>query len=95
MNIMLKHDKGMTKKTKVGFSWTTLFFGFFTALFRNDRKWAIIMFLLAMFSFGLSWLVFPFIYNKIYIKRLLKKGYYPADDETKSILTTKKILVPA
>jgi len=50
------------------------------------------MFLLAMFTFGLSWLIFPFIYNRIYIKKLLKKGFYPADDESKDILVAKKML---
>ena len=92
MQVTLKNDKGMTKKAKVGFSWTTLFFGFFTPLFRNDRLWTDIMFLLAMFTFGLSWLIFPFIYNRIYIKKLLKKGFYPADDESKDILVAKKML---
>ena len=35
---------------------------------------------------------FPFIYNRIYIKKLLKKGFYPADDESKDILVAKKML---
>ena len=66
---------GQTKEAPVGFSWTVLLFGFFPPLFRGDWKWAIIMFLLALLSWGLSSLVFMFTYNKLYIKDLIRAGY--------------------
>jgi len=66
---------GQIKEAPVGFSWTVLFFGFFPPLFRGDWKWAIIMFLLAMLTFGLSGFVFMFIYNKFYIKDLIGSGF--------------------
>ena len=76
MIINLKHSQtGITRQVKLGFSWTTLFFGCFPALFRGDVKWAAVMFLVAFPAFGLSWFVFPFIYNKIFIREQLEKGY--------------------
>lgn len=58
-----------------GFSWTTLFFGFFVPLFRGDILWALLMVGAAFISAGISVIIFPFFYNKMYIDSLLKKGY--------------------
>ncbi|WP_068669430.1 hypothetical protein [Thermosulfurimonas dismutans] len=67
------------KEAPIGFSWTMLFFEVFVPLFRGDWKWAIISFLLAIITGGLSWFVFPFIYNKLYIKELIKKRFKAVD----------------
>ena len=66
---------GLVKEAPVGFSWTTFFFGFFPAVFRGDVKWAILMIIAAICTFGLSGFVFCFIYNKLYITGLVEKGY--------------------
>lgn len=63
------------KEAPVGFSWTTLFFGFFVPLLRKDLKWFAIMLIAQIFTLGISVLVFPFIYNKLYIKSLISEGY--------------------
>ncbi|MBV0892918.1 hypothetical protein KTN05_13805 [Paracoccus sp. Z118] len=66
---------GRLKQAPVGFSWTTLLFGFFPALIRGHYVGAIIMVVIAFFTMGLSSLVFAFIYNKMYVKHLLGEGF--------------------
>ena len=100
MRVRLQNEAGIVKEVKLGFSWTTFFFGFFPALFRGDLKWAAIMFIAAVaigaitLGFG-GWIpgiVFSFIYNKIYIKELLEKGYRPADQSDQSALESSGIV---
>jgi len=72
--VVLKNpDTEEVKQALVGFSWTTLFFSGFVALMRGDIKWCVIQ-LVASFS-GVSLLIFPFIYNKLFIKELIAKGF--------------------
>lgn len=78
-------NTGHIKEAPVGFSWTVLFFGFFPPLFRGDWKWGIIVFLLALITWGLSNLVFMFIYNKLYIKDLIGSGFKAKSVETGTI----------
>ncbi|WP_077306474.1 hypothetical protein [Terribacillus halophilus] len=100
MKAVLKNSGGLTKQVKVGFSWTTFFFGFLTPLFRGDLKWAIILILIeavvGSFTFGIgsfvTGIVFSFVYNKIYIKELIEKGYQPADQESRALLEEQDIL---
>jgi hypothetical protein len=100
MHVRLVNPSGAIKDVKVGFSWTTFFFGFFPALFRGDLKWAVIMFitsvLIGIFTVGFgAWvpgIIFSFIYNKMYIKELLEKGYRPADESAVSALQIKGII---
>jgi hypothetical protein len=87
--INLKNQAGMVKQAKVGFSWTTFFFGCFPSLFRGDWKWFIIQLLVASITFGVSNLVFCFIYNKLYINDLLEKNYSPADENSRMVLVSK------
>ena len=74
---------GTLKQAPVGFSWTVLFFGFWPAVFRGDAKWALIIFASEVvagaitFGFGIivPCIIFGVIYNKLYIKDLVNKGY--------------------
>jgi len=85
------------KDVKVGFSWTTFFFGLFPALFRGDWKWAAIIFLTAVaagsFTMGIGAIVFDIIwacvYNKLYTKDLIGKGYEPSNQGAAQILVSK------
>ena len=83
---------GEFKTVKIGFSWTTFFFGCFPALFRSDWKWAGIQFVAAWITAGISWLVMPFIYNKLYIKDLMNKGFYPTSESEEKMLMGKGIV---
>ena len=81
-SVKLKHPEyEIVKDAPVGFSWTVFFFGFFPALFRGDWKWGLIILFSALVTFGISNLVFIFIYNKLYIKSLLEQGYTSIDSE--------------
>ena len=74
--LILEHPTtGIIKKAPLGFSWTTLIFPPFPALFRGDGKAFMIQLLLDLFLFGVPVFIFPFIYNKQYIMRLLREGY--------------------
>ncbi|WP_130805827.1 DUF2628 domain-containing protein [Senegalia massiliensis] len=91
---------GLKKQTKIGFSWTTFFFGFFVPLFRGDLKWAAIMFvsslLLASFTFGIGsfiiGIIFSFIYNKLYIRDLIEKGWIASNSESNDILESNNVM---
>ena len=74
--VKLQNGFGVIKEAPVGYSWTMLFFGIFVPLLRGDWKWAAITLLAAIFSYGLvPLIIFPFIYNKFYLKDLIYKGY--------------------
>ncbi|MNN93212.1 hypothetical protein D3C81_2116180 [compost metagenome] len=51
------------------------------------------------FTFGLgAWIpgiIFSFVYNKIYIKDMLDKGYRPADERSQSALKGNGIISAA
>lgn len=76
-------NNGRVKNAPVGFSWTTLIFGFWPALLRGDFKWAglqiLTMIVVSLATSGTGTIVpiilFAFIYNKAYIENLIKSGY--------------------
>ena len=74
MIIIYRRD-GLTKAVPTGFSWTTFFFGLFPALFRGDIFHTVLIFITALCTFGLSSLVWPFIYNGLYLNRMLSHGW--------------------
>lgn len=78
--VMMKHPQnGVIKKGFYGFSWTYLFFGWFVPLFRGELGVAVLHFVLAVLSCGVAQLIFCFLYNKQYMRRLLENGYRFAD----------------
>lgn len=96
----LQSTTGAQKKVRVGFSWTTLVFGFLGPLIRGDIKWAGILFLSEMainffsgefFLTLVAQIVLSFMYNKIYIQGPIKKGYIPYGDNFANKLRQKGI----
>ena len=84
MDVYLKNPAtGEKKKRKRGFSWTTLFFGFWPAVFRADWKWALIGFAitwpLGFLTLGLSGVIYGiwggFSYNGWHLNDLRDKGF--------------------
>jgi tetrahydromethanopterin S-methyltransferase subunit C len=80
----MKHkDNGLIKNGYIGFSWTTLFFGPFPALFRGDLLifvcGLIVMAILGLCTFGIAGIaaniIWAFMYNKYYTRSLIEKGY--------------------
>ncbi len=91
IKLIMEHpNTGIIKRAPIGYSVTTLFFGPLPALLRGNLKWAVIMALLA--GTGIPWLVFPFLYNKLYVKTLLNKGFKVIDAEGASIENIKRLL---
>ena len=91
--VTLKHrESGLMKKCATGFSWTMLFFSLIVPLVRGDLKWAVILFALGSIigipTFGIGALgvhtVFAFVYNKIYIRNLMERGFVPANETSKN-----------
>lgn len=74
---MLYNEKlGIYKPYHEGFSWTVFLFGFIPALFREDWKWALIIFSCCFFTLWLPATIFFAIkYNELYTRDLLQKGY--------------------
>lgn len=82
--VQLVHStSGLRKKGYYGFSWTTLFFGAMPSLFRGDPITFVlafaVLFVLALASYGLAVIpalvVWAFMYNRFYTRRLLEQGY--------------------
>jgi len=98
--IALKHkESGIIKDGFYGFSWTTFFFGFFPALFRGDFITFIGGFLVSviigimtfgvgMFFIGVVW---AFMYNKYYTRKLLERGYVLAGSEADNTLAASAL----
>jgi uncharacterized repeat protein (TIGR02543 family) len=86
MNVRLVNNAGMGVECPIGFSWTTLFFGFLVPLSRGDWVGVLIHLIASALSIGIFWLIWPFFYNKNYIKRLLERGYMPFSEESSRYL---------
>lgn len=89
MFVQLRNEAGYVKIAKIGFSWTMLFFWFFTPMFRGDWLHMILSMLLGYLTRGASLFIYPFVYNRLYIMGLLAGGWGPLRAEDREILEMK------
>lgn len=66
---------GLVKTGYIGYSWTYLVFGWFVPVIRGEIGIGALHFLLTLVSLGLSQLIFPFLYNRQYMIRMLTSGW--------------------
>lgn len=82
---LINNNNGDIKEVKLGFSWTTLFWGGLVPLIRKDWIAAIILIVvnivLSACTYGFGNIFFDIavaaFYNKNYIQRLIKDNYHP------------------
>jgi hypothetical protein len=90
--VRLKNKVGVVKEVKVGFSWTTFFFGGFVAMFRGQwgevAKWIF----LNPITLGIWGICQCWTANKKTIINLIEKGYEPAGEEDKQLLVKRNII---
>ena len=90
-NIRLRHaQSGVITTGFYGFSWTTLFFSGFPAIFRFSLCNVIVLILSAS-SFWLVAIIWAFLYNRVYTTRLLERGYV-FDDDPEKVREAKRAL---
>ena len=83
-NIRLRHaQSGGITTGFYGFSWTTLFFSGFPAIFRGDLLTGVRVPHHSASSLWLVALILAFLYNRVYTTRLLERGYVFDDDPEK------------
>lgn len=74
--IMMKDPRtGILKKGFYGFSWTTLFFPGFPCFFRGDIVTGLLVILANLLTSGIAGIIWAFIYNKWYTRKLVEQGY--------------------
>jgi hypothetical protein len=65
---------GYEEDVSLAWLWCLLFGGFYFAL-KGAWAHALIGFVLALFTFGLSWLIYPFFARRIVEKHYLRMGW--------------------
>ena len=97
--IELENSYGHRVQVKVGFSFTTLFWGWWVPLLRKDMQGFLVMLvvqtLLALVYAPIvlaSSVAFAVFYNEMHIKGLMSKGYVPATHDAHQFLKTKGII---
>ncbi|MFM6991627.1 MAG: hypothetical protein ACKOWD_10100 [Rhodoferax sp.] len=73
---LIHPDSGLVKTGYIGYSWTYLLFGWFVPLVRGELGVAVLHLVITVFSAGISQLIFPFLFNRQYMQRMLIAGWH-------------------
>jgi len=73
---IIHRESGLAKAGYIGYSWTYLLFGWFVPLIRGELGIAVLHLVITVVSAGISQLIFPFIFNRQYMQRMLTAGWY-------------------
>ena len=71
---IIHRASGLAKTGYIGYSWTYLLFGWFVPLIRGELGIAVLHLVITVVSAGISQLIFPFIFNRQYMQRMLTAG---------------------
>lgn len=81
---------GAVEEIWEGFSWPCLLLGFIWYIYKGMWGWGVIALILAITTWGLSWLVFPFFANAQHAKSLLQQGYLNEEQWSEKKKTEKQ-----
>lgn len=91
-NIRLRHTQsGAIATGFYGFSWTTLFFSGFSAIFHDSPITGVIVLILSASPFWLVAIIWTFLYSRVYTTWLLERGYV-FDDGPEKVREAKRTL---
>ena len=82
---------GIAKNGYVGYSWTYLFFGWLVPVVRGELGVGVLHLVITLVSFGLSQLIFPFLYNRQFMNRMLTSGWVLDNDDPNYDLARSKL----
>lgn len=77
MKVRMENGAGLARNVKVGFSWTSLFFGGLPFFFRGMPVHGAIWLVLSLVTCGLSNIPLMFLINKMTAHYYLERGYRP------------------
>lgn len=84
-------DTGLINNGYIGYSWTYLVFGWFVPMFRGELGVGVLHFVFTLISAGLSQLIFPFIYNRQFMTRMLTSGWRLDESDDNYELAKRKL----
>jgi hypothetical protein len=90
--VTLKNKVGVVKELKVGFSWTTFFWGALVPVFRGQWGEVLKWWLLNPCTLGIWGLAQCWTTNKKTIISYIEKGYEPASETDQSKLQQRQII---